>query len=174
MGKTLVARSRFAVGSWVRIPFAGRRVEALIVEDRGRIGSGMQRLYTVRVPTDPGESAILEVPETDLEAAVSNVEMNISKATDYLKRGGLVALLRSNMSGGNAPRVWLRYDTRGNVTHTFIEEFGLVGGEQAPFFALHGKHIFSPKVDEVRAFLRSFGLTDRAVRSIVQAVGTAP
>ena len=174
MGKTLAARSRFAVGDWVRIPFSGRRVEALIVEDRGRIGSGRQRLYTVRVPTDPAESAILEFPEADLEAADSNIEIDVTKAADYLKRGGLIAVLRSNLSGGNAPRVWLRYDTRGDVTHTFIEEFGLVGGEPAPFFALHGKHIFAPKVDEVRAFLRSLGFTDRAVRSIVEAVGTAP
>ena len=93
----------------------------------------------------------------------------------YLIHGGLIGILRSNLSGGRSqPRVWLRPDTIGNVTHTFERERGVVGGEVVPFMAVHDDKVFTPKRKEVLSFLRSFNLDPTDAERIISSVGTAP
>ena len=81
----------------------------------------------------------VEISEEEVEPAngaeIPSLEKN--EIIDYLKHGGLIAMLRSNLAGGkNQPRVWLCRDTLGNVTHTFAEDRGLLGGGLVPFGAL--------------------------------------
>ena len=174
MPKLQSAQRRFQVGDWVRIPLGPRRVDALIVEDRGRIGAGGRRLLAVEVPSDPAEPMRFEVSESEAEPADRQAPEK-GKIVRYLKQGGLLAILQSNTSGGrDQPRVWLRYDTLGNVTYTFIERHGQVGGERVPFLAIHGERIFRAKLDAVRHFLMSFGLSRSEADDVIKSVGTAP
>ena len=72
------------------------------------------------------------------------------------------------------PRAWLTFNPRGEVTHTFTAERGVIGGEVVPFFALFVDKVFTAKADEVVRFLTSFGLNASEARAVVDAVGTAP
>lgn len=169
----------FRVGDRVRIPLGRRKVTGVIVEDRGAIGVRGQHLYQILVPMDPFEPAAYELPEEEIEAARGSTDgdnpIEINRIIDYLKSGGLIAILRSNISGGRSqPKVWLCLDSIGNVTHTFDEERGQVGGETAPFWAIQNDHIFTSKRDEVSAFLRSFGLDHSQVKDVISTVGTSP
>jgi hypothetical protein len=172
-------KASFHVGDRVRIPLGPRKIAGVVVEDRGAIGVRGQHLYQVLVPMDPFEPAAFELPEEEIEAARDSTDnedaIDTAKAIDYLKNGGLVAILRSNTSGGrDQPKVWLRLDSLGNVTHTFIRERGQAGGESVPFLAFHEDHVFTPKRDEVLAFLRSFGLDDIQAEDVISSVGTSP
>ena len=91
------------------------------------------------------------------------------------QRGGLVALLRSNLGGGrDQPRAWLAFDARGGLVPTFAADRGLIGGAPVPFFALLGEQVFAAKEGEVIEFLTAFGLTRAEAAAVVRAVGTAP
>jgi hypothetical protein len=68
----------------------------------------------------------------------------------------------------------LRPDSAGNVTHTFEDERGVVGGEPIPFMAVHDDRIFSPKREQVVSFLQSFHLDRPAAERILSVIGTAP
>lgn len=169
----------FQVGDRVKIPLGRRKVAGVISEDRGSIGVHGRRLYQVLVPMDPFEPTAYELPENEIEAlsesANSITAIDAARVIDYLKNGGLISILQSNRSGGrNQPRVWLCLDSLGNVTHTFLKERGLHGGETVPFLAVYEDHVFSPKQDEVSALLRSFGLDASQADEIIASVGTYP
>jgi hypothetical protein len=57
------------VGDRVSFEFAGRTVEGVIIEDRGKIGFQGARLLTVRVPRSDDEDLVLELPADRLKAA---------------------------------------------------------------------------------------------------------
>jgi hypothetical protein len=162
---------RFRVEDWVSFPYGSRRVWAQIIEDRGSIGVKRRRLYRVRICDEQTEEVTFEVPEDELEP----VESDRGKMIEYLKSGGLVSMLRSNLGGGrDQPKVWLSFDKYGNLTHTFVPERGFVGGSTVPFFALQGNQIFTPKANEVVDFLSGFGLSPAEAESVLQSVGKLP
>jgi hypothetical protein len=164
-------RQRFKVGDWVSLDYGPRRVYSRVIEDRGPIGVNQRRLYRIRL-FEGSEDIDFEMPADDLDPAPALDKAAILR---YLKEGGLVAMLRSNLTGDpNPPRVWLSYSPRGEVIHTFAAERGLIGGEAAPFFALLVDKVYRPKTEEVIEFLSSFGLSREEAEEVVRAVGTAP
>ena len=64
-----VRGDRLKVGGRVRFRFGGRQVTGVIVEDRGPIGVGGRRLYTVRARLDSTVESTFEIPAHDLRAA---------------------------------------------------------------------------------------------------------
>ena len=128
---------------------------------------------------DPFEPMSVELPDDEIEAIAPGTEVarpfDKHQITDYLVNGGLISILRSNLSGGkNQPRVWLCLDQIGNVTHTFIPERGLIGGQVVPFWAVHDDKVFAAKRDSVVSFIESFGLNHQEAEKVVSEVGTAP
>src|SRR6266852_2015074 len=109
--------------------------------------------------------------EPEMPSNSADRRLDQSAIINYLKQGGLVSILQSNTSGGkNQPRVWLCRDTLGNVTHTFIPERGLIGGETVPFAALLAiERIFEPNVAEVITFLHSFGLNRFEAEDVIHS-----
>ena len=180
MKTTQTRSSRFRVGDRVRFPFGRHSVSGVVTEDRGPIGLRGGRLYRIQVPMDPYEPEDYTVPEGELEPVAKGDPKEQPLAKEeicrYMKNGGLVAILMSNSSGGsNQPRVWLCRDQLGNITHTFSQDRGLVGGDTVPFWTLFDNdRIFLPKKDQVAAFLASFGLTPEEAEGVIQAVGTSP
>lgn len=171
--------STFRVGDQVRVPLGRRKVTGTISEDRGRLGVRGQHIYQILVPDDPFEPTPYIYSEDEIEAIRdspdANSRMDLDKTIDYLTHGGLISILRASTSGGgNHSRVWLRTDSLGNVTHTFIKERGLVGGETIPLMATHDERILAAKRGEVAALLRSFGLDDSQVDRVIRMVGTFP
>jgi hypothetical protein len=167
----------FQVGDQVRVNFGSRKLAGVVVEDRGGIGVRGRHLFAVNVFMDPFEPMLVELPGEDLERAptMPPISLNKQQVIDYLTNGGLISILRANIAGGkNQPRVWLRPDNTGNVTHTFIPERGVVGGEIIPFWAMHEQKVFAPKQDAIISFLQSFNLSHREAEQIVSAIGTAP
>jgi len=163
---------RFRVGDWVSFRYGTRSVVAQVIETRGPLGVNQRPLYRIQLARDSSDPDSFEMPEDELDAAVPP---DREAVLNYLKDGGLVAILRGNLAGGrNPPRVWLTYTQRGEVTHTFTPERGVLGGETVPFFALQEDRVFSAKKDEVVGFLTSFGLTRDDAEAVVTAVGTAP
>jgi hypothetical protein len=171
--------STFRVGDRVRVSLGRRGLQGVVTEDRGAIGSHGRHLYQVSVPMDPFEPTTFELPGEEMELVEESEEPGLrldrARIENYLIHGGLVAVLRSNVSGGrHAPRVWLRPDTMGNVTYTYERERGVIGGEVAPFAALHDDRIFTPKREDVLVFLESFGLDRPAADRIIDSIGTDP
>ena len=163
--------SQIRVGDWVSFLYGTRRVWAQVVEDRGPLGVNRRRLYTIRLGDEPTEAMTFEVPGDDLTPVVPAK----AEVIEYLKGGGLIAILQSNLGGGrNQPRVWLAFDSHGSLTHTFIAERGVLGGDVVPFFALQEKRIFTPKSSEVVSYLSTFGLTPAEAEDVVRSVGTVP
>lgn len=163
-------KPRFRVGDWVSMSYGVRRVWAQIIEDRGPLGVNRRRLYRIRIDDDSGEPITTEVPEVDL----TPVELDRRDVVDYLKGGGLVDILRSNLGGGHEePKAWLTVDQRGNLIHTLDAGRGLLGGETVPFFALQGNRIFAPKAGEVIDFLAAFGLNLAEAEEVVRSVATS-
>jgi hypothetical protein len=112
------------------------------------------------------------MPEEGLEKAGPPEKTAVM---EYLKRGGLVAILRGNLGGGpKEPKAWLTYTPSGAITHTFAADRGVIGGAAIPFFALHEYKIFTGKKEQVLAFLESFGLNRAEAADVLAAVGTAP
>ena len=166
----------FKVGDRVKVPFGFGKATGIVVEDRGAIGIRGRRLFQVEIPMDPYEPMALDLPEEEIEPADERVdEIEAARIAEYLIHGGLIMILRSNLSGGRSqPRVWLSLDNLGNVTHTFIEERGVVGGQTVPFWLTQGDKIFLPKRDSAIAYVESFGLDRPMAEHVVQAVGTMP
>ncbi len=165
-------KGRFKIGDWVSFPYGIQQAFAQVIEDRGPLGVNHRHLYRIRFPRDHSEYDSFELPDPYLEPAPP-----LDKATvlRYLKEGGLVAMLQSNLIGGKeGPRVWLTYGPRGEVTPTFLADRGLIGGELVPFFALQEDKVFTGKIDQVVRFLHSFGLTHTEAEEVLAAVGTAP
>jgi hypothetical protein len=166
------ATRRFRVGDWVSMPGATSRAFAQIIEDRGPIGVNGRRLYRVRYDINPEEPHLFEMPEDELEPTVPPDRAAVIR---YLKGGGLLDILRSNLGGGpNQPRAWLTFTSEGDATHTFDASRGVLGGKTVPFFGLHEYKVFTGKREQVIDFLMSFGLTRAEAEDIIQAVGTAP
>ena len=172
-------RSMFHVGDRVRVDFGRRKLTGVIVEALGPIGARGRHLFQVDIPMDPFDPMSVELPEDEIEAIPPGAEVDLpidkQKITDYLVNGGLISILRSNLSGGkNQPRVWLCLDQLGNVTHTFVPERGVIGGQLVPFWAVHDDKIFTAKRDSVLTFVESFGLNHQQAEKVVSEVGTAP
>ena len=90
-----------------------------------------RHLFQIDIPMDPFEPMSVELPADEIEAIPPGAEVtrpiDKQRVIDYLVNGGLISILRSNLSGGkNQPRVWLCLDQLGNVTHTFILERGVI------------------------------------------------
>lgn len=172
----MVAQQTISVGDNVRFTLGTTPVHGVVIDDRGPIGANRVRIFRIRVPNDPYDEDVIEMPEDELALEDKSIEsISDSDIVNYLGHGGLVQILKANMSGGkNQSRVWLGRDSLGNVVHTFIAERGSVGGATVPFFALHDNRVFTPKLDEVMTFLSTFGLSERDVKQVVTAVGTAP
>jgi hypothetical protein len=171
--------TRFQVGDQVTFSYGRSTMTGEITEDRGPLGLEGRRIYQVRVSRDPFEPETWEMSEDDLEPAPDRetlrAGMNMSEVEAYLARGGLVTILQSNLSGGrDQPHVWLRPNTLGNVTYTFAEERGVLGGEKVPFLLLHDGKILTHRKDEAIAYIQTFGLDRDAAERVVAAVGTAP
>ncbi len=171
--------SSFHVGDRVKIDFGQQKLTGVIVEDRGPIGVRGRRLFRVEIPMEPDEPLMVELPENEMEVAplsdAAGKSLTAEKIIEYLTNGGLISMLRSNISGGRSqPRVWLCLDNLGNVTHTFVPERGLVGGQLVPFWALQDDKIFEPGRKSVVAFVESFGLSHQQAEQVVSQVGIAP
>lgn len=168
----------YHVGDRVAFDYGRGTVTGVIVEDHGAIGVKGQRLFQVQVPMEPDEPLLVELAEDEIRPAPSTdpgPSVDPAKAVEYLANGGLISLLRANRAGGkNQPRAWLCPDVLGNVTHTFVPERGVVGGQLVPFGAVHDDKVFAPRRDAVLTFLESFGLGRAAAERVLATVGTAP
>jgi hypothetical protein len=164
--------NRFNLGDWVSFDYGSRRAYAQLIEDRGELGANRSRIYRVQLNQSLDQPPLdFEMPEEDLSEAVSKASV-----IDYLKqRGGLVAILKENMSGGrDQPRAWLTITSPGNISHTFIAARGMVGGATVPFYAMQNGKIFRPKTEEIAEFLAAFGLNRKESEDIIRSVGTFP
>ena len=158
---SLVAQKTSSVGDNVCFTLVATSIHGVVIDDHGPIGANRVHLFTVRIPNDPYDDIIYELPEDELALAeINDKPIRGASIMDYLKYSGLVQILQSNMSGGkNQPRVWLRRDNLGNVVHTFVAERGIVGGAPVPFSALRDNRIVAPKLKEVLTFLSTFDLS---------------
>ncbi len=177
---TIHAHPAFKKGDRVKIALGQRKLTGEIVEDRGALGAHGRHLFRVHVFMEPYEPMMLELPEDEMERFPVEAEPQPSiekrKAIEYMINGGLISILRSNIAGGrNQPRVWLCLDQLGNVTHTFIPERGVVGGEVVPFSAVHDDRVFTPKRKCVTSFIeKSFKLTPQEAQRVINEIGVAP
>ncbi len=172
----MVSHQDFSIGDRVTFVFGTKRKQGVVVNDRGHIGANRRRILVVRVPNDPYDEELFEIPEDEIAILESeNESIANSEIVDYLANGGLLQILNANLSGGkNQPRVWIRRDNIGNVVHTFDPERGMVGGETVPFFALHNNRVFAPIKDKMVNYLRSFGISKEEAEFVISEVGTAP
>lgn len=165
-------RKRFHVGDWVAFRFGTSDLFAQVAEERGPLGINRRQLYRIQVDRDGDEPDSFELPEDELRAAAPPDKTAI---VSYLASGGLVKILQSNLNGGREqPKVWLTFSPRGEVSHTFVPERGIVGGAPVPFFALHEGKVFKGKESDVAHFLGGFQLNRDEVDSILKRVGMAP
>ena len=172
----MVAQTTISVGDNVCFTLGTTPIEGVVIDDRGPLGANNVRIYRVRIPNDPYDEDVIEMPADELALANTSVKaIPVDRIVDYLENGGLLQILKSNMSGGkNPPRVWLVRDSLGNVVHTFSAERGGVGGATVPFLALHDNRVFLEKVNETLTFLSTFGLSGRDAQNVIETIGTAP
>jgi hypothetical protein len=166
-------RRRFCVGDNVRFTFGTLPVTGEIVEDRGPLGADGGQIVRVRLDMDPYEPMFFEMPVTELEHwDQPEAPLTVEEIQRYLMNGGLLLMLPSSPKEGE-PRVWLRRDHLGNVTHTFIEKRGMVGGAIPPSAVRTDVRIRATRRDAVREFIKSFGLSNREADDVIRKVGTA-
>lgn len=165
--------AKFRLGDWVTFQYGVRPVFAQIIEDRGPLGRERRRLYRIRLDQELNEPIDFEMPEDEMERAVPDKDAIL----DYLKQGGLIEILRTNLQGGrNQPRLWLTYNARGELSYTFEAERGLIGrGDIVPFWALdlNSDKIRLERKSAVLDYLSGFGLTREEAENIVETVGTS-
>jgi hypothetical protein len=176
---TVHRQASFHIGDLVRIDFGRRKLTGVIVEDRGAIGAQGRHLFQVEIPMDPFEPMNVELPGDEIEPVAPETltasSLDKRKIVNYLVNGGLISILRSNLSGGKSqPRVWLCLDQLGNITHTLVPERGVIGGQVVPFWAVQDDKVFLPERDRVLSFVESFGLSRQEAEQVVFEVGTAP
>lgn len=168
----------FQVGERVKLQIGRHLLTGVVLEDRGPIGVHGRRLFRIQVETSPDEVQVIEMPAEEIErmsTQQSSEPLTKPEIANYLEQGGLVAILRANMSGGrDQPRVWLCRNSIGKVTHTFERQRGDVGGETPPALALYGEKLFTPKIEEVEGFLKSFGLSADESSRVIREVGSGP
>jgi hypothetical protein len=58
---------RYKVGDRVRILYGLRGAVGEVIEDRGKLGVGGERIYVVRIQVDPWNEITPEYPESSLE-----------------------------------------------------------------------------------------------------------
>ncbi|REJ86347.1 MAG: hypothetical protein DWQ34_03885 [Planctomycetota bacterium] len=168
------AKPKFHVNDKVAFTFGMRRVKGFVVEDRGPLGVGGRRIYRVRLDMDPFDSMYFELPEDDLvEAPEPEPPLTNEEIAEYLARGGLLLMLRSQQCD-QTPRVWLKRNNLGNVTHTFVEERGLAGGAALPQAAFADKKVIAGKRAEAKRFIMSFGLSEDEANAVIDEIGTKP
>ncbi|SRR6266498_4783091 len=166
------SKPRFKVGDWVSFPFVIGKVVAQILEDRGPLGCKGRRIYRLRLDREATEPDLFEMPEDDLEPVPLPDKATVLK---YLKEGGLVAMLQSNLCNGqDQPRAWLSYTPEGALTHTLIAYRGVLGGAPVPYFALIEDKLYKAKQEQVLDFLASFALNRDEAKEVIEAVGTVP
>jgi hypothetical protein len=147
------------------------RSRSLVIEDRGNIGFGGRQLVRVRVPMDPYEPTLVERGAEDLELADGPpIVPAKEEVIGYLKRAGLLSILRA-YDERQQPRVWLCPNSLGDVTHTFYEDHGVLGGVPVPARALIGRKIHEPRRPEIVSFLKGFGLSAHEAGEVIDAVG---
>lgn len=162
---------RLRVGDHVWVPMGRGKTRSLVVEDRGNIGFGGRQLVRVRVPMDPYEPNFVERGAEDLELADEPPAAPAKEeVVGYLKRAGLLSMLRAE-SEVQQPRVWLCPNSLGDVTHTFYQDHGVLGGQPVPARALLGRKIHEPRRADVVSFLRGFGLSKDEADEVIDAVG---
>jgi len=160
-------KAKFKVGDWVSFPSGSLRVYAQVIEDQGVIGSEGRQLYRIRIPPSRNNEAdVFLASEDDLTKAPAPQPELIA---EYFRSGALLEILRQNPS-----KVWLTHSPRGEISHTFDEISGLLGGAVPPVAALQEGRIFRPKANAVLAFLQCFGLEEALARDVLNAVGYAP
>lgn len=169
MYQTKQSPPRFKVGEWVAFLYGVRKAAAQVIEDRGPLGINRGRIYRVRLDQYPEDPVAFEVSEDDLGTVPPTAAV-----MEYLKRGGLVEILRTGVGGPHAPRAWLTLDSQGEVVHTFIAEQGIVGGNPAPTRTLQGDKVFQPEKPRVIEYLTRFGLTPDQAEEVIRTVGTVP
>src|SRR5258707_8660420 len=144
-------RPRFKVGDWVSFPYAVETVFAQIIAEDGLLGFKGRHMYRVRLDLTWAEPDIFEIPEDELNAVPPPDKVAIMK---FLKEGGLVAILESNLiRGENQPKVWLSFTRRGDLTHTLSAQRGVVGGAAVPYFAVIEDKVYTAKQEQVLNFL---------------------
>lgn len=62
-------KGKFKVGDWVSYPRGSGRSKALVIEDRGPLGTGGRWIYSLRVYEPPVEPYTFELSEDFLEPA---------------------------------------------------------------------------------------------------------
>ena len=173
MSTVRTKRTRFRVGDWVTFQYGTWQAFAQIIEDRGPLGINRRRLYRIRLDLDHDEPIAFEMSEDDMEKATPDK----AAILHYLKRGGLVDLLQTNLRDGEDPsRAWLTFTPLGELTHTLNPGLKVAGkGTPAPFFAVLKNKVYAPDQGKVIEYLKtSFGLTQDEAEDVIQAVGTAP
>ena len=93
--------------------------------------------------------------------------MQTQEILDYFLNGGLVSIFSD--CDVKTTHVWLRRDSEGNLTYTFDEQYGELGGARVPFWALHNGLIPRQRIDHVLAFLKTFGLSENEAYQVVRA-----
>lgn len=167
---TKVAPPRFRVGEVVAFPYGVHGAQALVREQRGPLGVNGRHIYRIRMLSGLDEPIEFEMPEDEL----SPLALSRDEVVNYLASGGLIDMLGRNQSGGpNPPRVWLTFNPVGQLSHTYVEEDGVRGGEAIPFFSLAGRKIFEPEKGRVLRFLKSFGLNQADAEEVIHRVGTS-
>ncbi len=64
----------FKVGDRVRVLYGFRGAVGEVVEDRGKLGVGGERIYAVHMKMDPWNEMTTEFPESSLEADTARVD----------------------------------------------------------------------------------------------------
>lgn len=67
MGSQQKRHPRIRVGDQVRFTFGVRQTVGTIVEDRGPIGNGGQRLFAIRVPITESDPMTIELQADEIE-----------------------------------------------------------------------------------------------------------
>src|SRR5262245_9787993 len=169
---------RFHVRDRVRVLRNRRLVSAEVVEDLGPVGMKGRRLYRVDVFQDPYDPFSSVRPEEELEPEDPVEQQNPldrKESIDFFKNGGLVRILSTFGTDCKIPpRVGLRRDNLGNVTYTFVQGRGMVGGATVPHpLTLDDLlRVRLARKDVVIKFLAGFGLTPQEAEEVIQAVGT--
>jgi hypothetical protein len=67
LGQLKFKPGRFRVGDRVRLAVGFSRAEAEILEDRGPLGVGGRRFYTIRLKVEGSDDMIVDWPEDELK-----------------------------------------------------------------------------------------------------------
>jgi hypothetical protein len=165
-------KGRFKLGDWVAFPYGAGPVVAQVVEGRGPLGGDGTHIYRVRVDREYMDPYGFEMPEDLMEPVPLPDKAAVMK---YLKEGGLVDILRTNLGDGKKPpKVWLSHTAEHGLTFTTRPERGVLGGALVPYFALFETRVFKGKKEAVLDFLEHFGLNGAEAEEVVAVVGTWP